>query len=66
MKGCDPDGIAQTELDHFGNCPVRGHWSTCETWRRCWRTFMMLRLRLAKAQRRRDARDRCSDLRFDE
>ena len=22
--GIDADGIAQTELDHFGNCPVCG------------------------------------------
>jgi hypothetical protein len=22
--GYDPDGIAQTELDHYGNCPVCG------------------------------------------
>jgi hypothetical protein len=22
--GFDPDGVAQTELDHFGNCPVCG------------------------------------------
>jgi hypothetical protein len=24
MKGYDPDGIAETEADHFGNCPVCG------------------------------------------
>jgi hypothetical protein len=24
MKGYDPDGVAQTEIDHFGNCPVCG------------------------------------------
>jgi hypothetical protein len=26
VKGYDPDGVAQTEIDHFGNCPV------CRTW----------------------------------
>jgi hypothetical protein len=24
MKSCDPYDIAQTETDHFGNCPVCG------------------------------------------
>ena len=24
MSGYDPDGTAQTEIDHFGNCPVCG------------------------------------------
>jgi hypothetical protein len=24
MKGYDPDGIAETESDHFGNCPICG------------------------------------------
>jgi hypothetical protein len=24
MKGYDPDGVAQTEADYFGNCPVCG------------------------------------------
>jgi hypothetical protein len=24
MKGFDPDGVAETEADHFGNCPVFG------------------------------------------
>jgi hypothetical protein len=23
-RGFDPDGIANTEADHFGNCPVCG------------------------------------------
>jgi hypothetical protein len=21
-RGIDPDGIAETEADHFGNCPI--------------------------------------------
>jgi hypothetical protein len=24
VKDYDPDGVAQTEIDHFGNCPVCG------------------------------------------
>jgi hypothetical protein len=24
MKGYNPDGIAETEADHLGNCPVCG------------------------------------------
>jgi hypothetical protein len=23
-RGVDPDGVAETEADHFGNCPVCG------------------------------------------
>jgi hypothetical protein len=23
-RGFDPDGVAETEADHFGNCPVCG------------------------------------------
>ena len=25
--GFDPDDVAETEADHFGNCPVCGEWS---------------------------------------
>jgi hypothetical protein len=29
-RGFDPDGVAETEADHFGNCPVCGGGaSTC-------------------------------------
>ena len=59
--GVDVDGIAQTETGHFGNCPVCGVSVDIVTWR----TFMMLRSRLAKAQRRRGVRSRCSNLQFD-
>jgi hypothetical protein len=24
MKGHDPDGVAETEADYFGNCPICG------------------------------------------
>jgi hypothetical protein len=24
MKGNDPDGVAETEADYFGNCPICG------------------------------------------
>jgi hypothetical protein len=23
-RGIDPDGVAETEADHFGNCPICG------------------------------------------
>jgi hypothetical protein len=23
-RGVDPDGLAETEADHFGNCPISG------------------------------------------
>jgi hypothetical protein len=23
-RGTDPDGVAETEADHFGNCPICG------------------------------------------
>jgi hypothetical protein len=28
-RGFDPDGVVETEADHFGNCPVCGRISTC-------------------------------------
>jgi hypothetical protein len=26
MRGYDPDGVAQTEADHFMKCPACGQW----------------------------------------
>jgi hypothetical protein len=53
MKGYDPDGGAKTEADHFRQLS-----DAASTWLSCWRTFMMQRLRSAKATCRHRAKGR--------
>jgi hypothetical protein len=49
-RGIDPDDVAETEADHFGNCPVCGAFSTCATSVRCWRTFTIRKSISAKVR----------------
>jgi hypothetical protein len=51
--GIDIDGVAQTELDHFGNCPVCGALVDMRDLAQVLRTFTKRRLRSAKVPSRR-------------
>jgi hypothetical protein len=45
--GVDADGVAETEADHFMECPAAGNGSICATWTKCCRMFTTRRLRCA-------------------
>jgi hypothetical protein len=60
-RGFDPDGVAETEADHFGNCPVRGALLDMRDLAlRCWRMFTTRRLRSAKVRSRLRASGLCN------
>jgi hypothetical protein len=54
--GFDPDGVANTEADHFSNARSAGAYTTCATLPKCSPMCMTLRLRRCRAAPRGAAR----------
>jgi hypothetical protein len=60
MKGYDPDGVAQTEVDYFEKCPACGEWFDTRDISQCLCTSMIRILRSAKVRSRHRAGVRCN------
>jgi hypothetical protein len=59
-RGFDPDGVAESEADHFGNCPICGALLDMRDLGLMLAYVPRRRVESAKATSRRRAKARCS------